>query len=178
MPGDLILVSSLKPGIIARAIRRVQLRGGYHPDDACWEHAAVYIGSESICEANRNGVNIKPIFDYMCSHLIRIRRNPNLTSDQRWSLAVHAVRMKNFRYGFMSIVELYFKSRKGFWHNEDTPIQFPKSSVYCSQLYANAHGKICVTALGNNKSGEVTPASLSLDTTLVDVDTITWVKIA
>lgn len=156
----------------------MQLRGGYGPDDARWEHAAVYIGGGDICEATRNGVNIKPIFGYLRSHLIRVRRNPDLTLDQRWNLAVHALRMKNYRYGFMSIVELHIKSIKGFWYNEDTPIHFPKSSVYCSQLYVNAHGKISKTALGNNKSGEDTPASLSLDTTLMDIKTLSWVKIA
>lgn len=175
--GDLILFSSITPGLIPRSIRRVQLRGGYDEEDARWEHAAVYIGSEKICEATRHGVNVKPIYGYIGSHLIRVRRNLLLTTDEGWRLAIESLQLRNYRYGFFSILELYFKSRHGFWQGEGKPVSFPKSSVYCSELYADAHVKICNTALGNKKSGEITPASLSLDLALRDVP-LSWIKIA
>lgn len=171
-----MLISAISPGFIARAIRRVQYRGGYADEDARWEHAAVYIGSGAICEASRKGVNVESIFDYIGSHLIRVRRNTSLTSDQGWNLAVHALLMKKYRYGFWSVVGLYVKSKVGFWRNQGKPISFPKRSVYCSELYADAHVKICDVALGNLKSGEATPASLSLSSKLGDVS-LSWVKI-
>lgn len=175
-PGDLVLVSSITPGLIASAIRRVQAQGGYGGQDARWEHAAVYIGSSAICEATRAGVSVSSMYDYMGSHLIRVRRNIALTSDQGWNLAVHALQQKGYRYGFSSILGLYLKSRIGFWHRQGKPVSFPKSSVYCSELYADAHVKICGVALGNLKSGEVTPASLSLESALSDIP-LSWVKI-
>lgn len=177
LPGDLILVSAIKPGFIGKAIRSVQEKGGYAKDDARWEHAAVYIGSGALCEANRKGVSIGSIFDYADQHLIRVRRNDTLTQDQRWELAVNALKQQNYSYGFFSIVSIVWKARSGFWNGQGKPISFPKSAVICSELYADAHVKVCGQALGNLRSGEVTPASLSMDHALIDVQT-QWVKIA
>ncbi len=43
-------------------------------DDARWHHAAMYIGDANICEATASGVNLVPIFDYVGTHLLRLRR--------------------------------------------------------------------------------------------------------
>ncbi|WP_374090458.1 hypothetical protein [Methylomicrobium lacus] len=177
LPGDLVLVSALKPGIIGKAIRSVQEQGGYAQDDARWEHAAVHIGSGTLCEATRKGVCVASVFDYAPNHLIRIRRNHALTQDQRWELAVNALKQQNYSYGFFSIGSILWKSRKGFWNTQGKPISFPKRAVICSELYADAHVKVCGQALGNLRSGEVTPASLSMDQSLADVQT-QWVRIA
>lgn len=176
LPGDLILVSALTPGFIGQAIRSVQKNGGYAPEDSRWEHAAVYIGSGALCEANRKGVCIGSIFDYADNHLIRIRRNNSLNQDQRWELAVNALKQQNYSYGFASIVSILWKARNGFWIPQGKPISFPKSAVICSELYADAHVKVCGQALGNLRSGEVTPASLSMDHTLVDIP-LRWLRI-
>lgn len=176
-PGDLILFSSINPGWIPRMIRKVQARGGYDNLDAQWEHAAVYIGNHGICEATKKGVEANRIFDYIGSHLIKVRRNPNLTLDQGWKLVTHALLLKDYRYGFFSVAELFIKANSGFWSQDGKPLSFPKSSVFCSELYADAHVKACNMALGNLMSGEVTPASLSLDTNLVDVS-LSWVRIS
>ena len=174
-PGDLILVSSLKPGFIANSIRKVQKKGGYLECHAKWEHAAVYIGSGAICEANRNGVVVDTIFRYSCDHLIRVRRNTTLTKDQGWELAVNALKRQNCSYSMLSIVNLYFKSLVGF-HRAGSSINFPKSAIICSELYADSHVKVCGQVLGNVHNGEITPASLSNDSLLTDLQ-INWNKI-
>lgn len=176
LPGDLILVSAIKPNFIAKAIRRIQEKGGYASDDARWEHAAVYIGSGTLCEANRHGIRIVSIFDYTGSHLIRVRRNNSLTKDQRWELAVNALKKKNYSYNFFSIISIVWKAYNGFWTEQGKAISFPKSAVICSELYADAHVQVCSIVLGNLRSGEITPASLSIDRALSDVPTC-WMVI-
>lgn len=178
LPGDLILVSSVFPGFIGRAIRKVQKKGGYSDDDACWEHAAIYIQGDTICEATRSGVQIGSLFEYIGAHKIRVRRNPGLTQDKRWNLVVNALQQRDYAYGFGAVVGLCLKAHIGFWKpNGGKPLSFPKRAVYCSELYADAHVKACGVALGNLKSGETTPASLSLDSTLQDVQ-VGWLKIS
>jgi len=178
-PGDLVLVSAIKPDFIAKAIRSVQKKGGYANDDARWEHAAVHIGTGALCEANRKGVCLGHIFDYADSHLIRIRRNPLFDKDKGWELAVEALKQKqkNYSYNFSSIVNLLLNSRNGFWQAENIKKnRFPKRAVICSELYADSHVMVCSQALGNLRSAEITPASLSIEKLLVDVKT-NWVKI-
>lgn len=162
--------------MIGKAIRSVQTMGGYAHEDARWEHAAVYIGDGALCEANRKGVQIGSIFDYAADHLIRIRRNTSLTQDERWELVVNALKQQNYHYGFLSICSILWKARGGFYRSQGKPVSFPKSAVICSELYADAHVRVCGQALGNLRSGEVTPASLSIDTTLHDVPA-QWVTI-
>ena len=175
-PGDLILVSAVKPDLIARSIRSVQIRGGYHQDDARWEHAAVYIGAGAICEATRQGVQPKPIYEYIGQHLIRVRRNQKLTVDEQWRVAVEALIKQDFSYSFWSAAALLAKSRNGFWNFQRGPIKQPKRATICSQLYADAYTKVTGQTLGNVQSGETTPASLSSDSTLVDVQSA-WLTI-
>lgn len=179
LPGDLILVSANKAGLIAKAIRRVQAMGGYASADSRWEHAAIYIGSESICESERSGVQINSIYKYIGSYSLRVKRNVHLTPDQRWNLVVYALIQKNYSYGFFSAFDLFIKSIKGYWIHQGSPINstFPTKSVYCSQLFADAHVKACGVPLGNLNSGEASPASLSLDPKLIDV-AVSWLKIA
>ena len=178
LPGDLVLFSAINPDCIAKAIRKVQEVGGYSKDDARWEHAAVYIGDEAICEATRRGVRIGSLYDYLLKYKIRFRRNDSLTQDQRWNLAVHALRLqKIYKYGFYSIVELYFKSKIGFWKGNKSPKSFPKRSVYCSELYGEAHFRASGIYPKNNRSDEITPACLSSNTTSLRDVHVPWVKI-
>ena len=41
-PADLLLVASIIPDAAARQIVSAQARGGYAPEDARWQHPAVY----------------------------------------------------------------------------------------------------------------------------------------
>lgn len=177
-PGDLILFSSTAPNFIGKGIRKVQEKGGYNERDAMWEHAAVYIMSDIICEATRAGVRVSSLYEYMGSHKIRVRRNEKLTDNERWALVVHALKQQNYAYGFLSVFGLVVKSKIGFWKpTGQKGSKYPKRAVYCSELYADAHVTACNTALGNVVSAEYTPASLSVDAHLTDV-AVNWVKIS
>lgn len=130
LPGDLILFSSVNAGFIGKAIRKIQEIGGYNSDDASWEHAAIYIQADTICEAVRSGVKIGSIFGYMGSHRIRIRRNPKLSVDERWSLVVNAIQQRDYAYGYLSVLSLAIKAHIGFWKQSGSNVLvFPKRRV-------------------------------------------------
>src|SRR5205807_7387 len=45
----------------------------------------------NICEATRKGVCYSPLYPYIGHHRIRVRRDPALTMDERWRIAVSAL---------------------------------------------------------------------------------------
>jgi hypothetical protein len=169
LPGDLILFSAQKPNFVQRRIRAVQTIGGFGPDHARWEHAAVYIGSGAVCEATGSGVGVGDLFTRIETSKIRVRRNPNLSNDERWMLVVHALKQKNYAYGMWSIATLIVGSRFGYWKHKSGPISFPHRTYICSQLYGDSHVAASGTVLCLNQTGIATPAGLSMDTTLQDI---------
>ena len=64
-PADLLLVSSVVPDAVTKQIINTQLRGGFGPDDARWQHAAVYLGDGYVMEATTHGVQYSPIYAYL-----------------------------------------------------------------------------------------------------------------
>jgi hypothetical protein len=168
-PGDLLLVSALNPSRIQGAIERVQRQGGYHAEDARWQHAAVYIGDYGICEATRVGVKAAMIFPYIGDHLIRVRRDPALSSDDSWRVVVQALVRLNYSYSFSSILQLLWQARGGYRAPRNSPRVFSQRVTICSQLYADAYGNVTRKTLDNDVSLPVTPASLSCTPLLQDV---------
>lgn len=175
LPGDLILVSAVKPTLVGNAIRHIQEQN-YAKTHAQWEHAAVYLGSTAICEATRKGVVVDSIYKYIPNHLIKVKRNPSLTNNQQWDLAINALMLKDHSYGFSSILELLWKANRiGRWGCGTT--MYSKRTRICSELYADAHAKSSGIVVGYSSSGlPPTPASLSIEPKLIDIDT-QWVKI-
>ena len=174
LPGDLLLVSALRPGFVQKAIRVVQSQG-YALEHARWEHAAVYIGSGALCEATRKGVSVTTIYAYVRTHLLKLRRNPGLTPDQRWDLAVNALKLQDHTYGFWSIIELLWRARAMESRADGVTVYGTRARI-CSELYADAHAKASGGVVVGNLHSGITPASLSIDTKLVDVP-VSWVKI-
>ena len=174
LPGDLILVSALQPGFVQKAIRTVQSQG-YAMDHARWEHAAVYIGSGALCEATRKGVSVGMIYPYVGKHLLRVRRNQALTPDQRWVLAVNALKLQDHSYGFRAIVELLWSARSIGFRAHGVTVYGTRARI-CSELYADAHAKASGGVVVGNLNSGITPASLSIETKLTDI-ALEWVRI-
>ena len=61
LPGDLILVSNIKPKWTHKIINSVQESLGFNEEDARWHHAAVYLGNGDICEADTDGMGASQI---------------------------------------------------------------------------------------------------------------------
>jgi hypothetical protein len=172
LPGDLILTSAVTPGLIAHNIRAVQRRGGYGEEHACWEHAAIYIGHGILCEATRRGVRREMLSNYVGTHNLRFRRDNSLTTDQRYELAIAALSFQDYSYGMLEVLRLFKAARWGFGNHVKANMKtsgFPKRALICSELYADSYAKVTKRIVGNIAGGEVTPASLSADATLVDV---------
>jgi|ERR1043165_502404 hypothetical protein len=167
-PGDLILFSAIKPGFMSRQIIEAQKRADYHEDDARWHHAAIFAGRTHICEAVPAGVTHREIYDYVSTHLIRVRRAPDLTRDQGWQLLVHAMVHIGKRYSFTSAAKLGVMSFRRFGARTDT--RPPKGMMVCSQLFVDAYSMLTGEVLWEPQAVE-TPAFLSATPKLRDVST-------
>jgi hypothetical protein len=87
-PGDLLLTRELEPDAISTSISDVQARGGYHPNDGRWSHAAMYLGDgDNIVEATFNNladasVRITSLGEYCDGkHSLRFRRPKRIATD-------------------------------------------------------------------------------------------------
>ena len=177
-PGDLLLFSKVHPSWGSRRIIHCQCRGGYaHVYDACWHHAAVYLGDESLCEATPIWVRHGRIDPYIGEYFVRIRRDYSLTPNQGWRIAINALTRVGTPYSLPGIARLGFQSMRGYWKPWPGTSRLGARSVVCSKLYAEAYTAVTGRTLENSVGNETTPAFLSRTSQLKDVPT-TWLRIA
>jgi hypothetical protein len=180
--GDLVLFSQFEPDYGSRAIRFAQQNLGFIPDDARWNHAAVYMDNDFICDATPFwGVRYRKIYDYIGHYALRVRRDPLLSDKERTQIAIQAAsHLRNpyclrelGRIGAQSLRRLLLPQFVDAWPNN--------SGLICSTLYANAYYRATSKTLQNPASGEpvetVTPAFLSYTRRLVDVE-CAWLSIS
>jgi hypothetical protein len=179
LPGDLLLFSAINPGRISQSLIKGQERGGHAPEDARWHHAAVYLGDGiNICEAvPRKGVRYTPIYQYIGGYLLRIRRDPTLTPDQRWQIAMQSLTRLGSSYGFRRILSLTRQSWQGYWQPDNRlPLLVVVRTLICSQLFSDSYSMVTGRLLVQQPHGIVKPADLSFALQLTDVET-TWLRI-
>jgi hypothetical protein len=82
----------------------------------------------------------------------------------------------NSSYSYGSILKLWWQSGYGRLSKRYIPRVPSPWSVICSQLYADAYGKVCKRTLDDDVYRPVTPASLSCTDCLQDVPT-NWLTI-
>jgi uncharacterized protein YycO len=174
-PGDLLLFSALTPSWVSKRIINAQIEGGYGQRDAYWHHAAVYIGRYTICEAQGRKVRVGPLYDYVGSHRILIRRDQALDSNAQWEIAINAMDRLRQPYALMTALKLGWQSRRGFWRL--TEITASGRAAICSQLYSEAYSKTTGKFLIQGKLGILIPADLSLADRLTDIQ-VDWLKIS
>ena len=170
--GDLILIASIDEdrSKAAAAIRKAQSIAGYNDRDARWYHAAVYLGFDfRICEATRKGVKTASLLDYAATHLVRIRRAPQLDAETGWKISVLAACHIGTPYNVLSILKLAGRARKGYWLPRSDSAHVG-SGMICSELYADSYAAATGRTLWNHLSREVTPAYLSLTDQLSDIE--------
>lgn len=170
-PGDLILLSALKPGRISRKIIATQRKGGFAEQDARWHHAAIYLGKSRICEAIPTGVKTSFIYRYVGSHLIRVRRGIALSPEDGWEIVLNVMYMRGWNYSWLTPIQMLFQSNRGFW-NELVRLPFgSRRAVICSELFADAYSLATGIVLGNTAGATPTPAFLSNTQRLQDLGT-------
>lgn len=175
-PGDLLLFSAANPTVISRRVIEAQLRGGYAEEDARWHHAAVYVGDARICEALARGVTADFVYKYVGTHRIRVRRDPLLTPEEGYDVAVRALVRSHWTYSFATLLRLLRHSWRGF-HAEPPVLPFASSrAVICSVLYADAYSAVTKRVLGNAAGAVPVPAFLSGTPSLEDVESH-WLSI-
>lgn len=175
-PGDLLLVSSIVPDLAAKQIIEAQVRGGFIPDDARWQHAAVYLGDGYVIEATLHGVQYVPIFPYLGNHRLRLRRPLGLSDEDRWRIAIQAAVRANERYGVRSIFRLYLQSFRGLWRTKVSALKAQSRSIICSQLYSDSYSTITGRLLTRTIAVTITPAALSQSDAFEDVP-LFWMTI-
>ena len=177
-PGDLILVSEVTPGIISRAITQTQLRMGFAQIDARWQHAAMYIGKDLICEATRDGVKAVHLYKYLTKpHLIRLRREPTLSDVQRLQMVVEALQMLSYQYSVGSVYNLVWRNWRRRFGLLNGPVVLTPGATICSQMYNDAFGLAHGQPAVFTPHWTVTPADLSRTPNLQDVPSLQWVQI-
>jgi cell wall-associated NlpC family hydrolase len=174
-PGDLILFSAVEPALFSKAIIGAQADGGYSEFDAAWHHVAVFVGGYEICEAQNGKVRISPIFDYVGSHRILVRRDVSLDDETRSRIMADAIKQLQKPYGWLAALRLGIQSRFGFWQRNE--VRASQHAAICSQLYADAYTRVTNKLLILGKLGTPMPAGLSLTAALKDVS-VDWLKIS
>jgi len=168
LPGDVVLVSSVHPGWVTRRIIETQSRK-YHPDHARWQHAAIYMGNGFLAEATTRGVKYHPVQNYVGHYYLNVRRNPDLTTDERWLVAIEAgVRLRE-AYRFADILIIYWRSFAKLGRQIHPNSMIQASSVICSQLCQDAHAKVTNRLIVSLAVNPVVPAALSQTEMLNDV---------
>ena len=168
LPGDLVLMSKIQPDLNQRAIIGAQERGGFEPLDARWQHAAVYLGENGLCEAAGSGVRVSSLItEYVGSHLLRVRR-PDLDVHERYRLCMKSLTRTPEPYDWLGAFVLLLQSVSGFWRQGPRSVLPPHSGpVICSELYAWSYLQVASRLLVKPDPGRpLTPADLSMSTEL------------
>lgn len=168
-PGDLVLVSAIKPSFVSEHIIRVQ-KTKYADEDARWHHAGVYIGDNFICEALRSGVIHTSIDKYIDIHKIRVRRDFSLDLEEGYKIAIEALCRLHYKYSLGSIVKLLYQSK---FDAHLQPRDFSSATTICSQLFADAYGAVTRRTIDKRADIPITPAALSANSILKDVE-LSW----
>ncbi len=176
LPGDILLFSDVKPGFIGKTIQKVQTDCGYAPADAMWQHAAIYVGNEHMCEAVFPKLRFHPIYGDVTKRYIRVRRMPDLTREHRYEIAIIGLTKLGSWYGWPELMQV-LKLRGRMWVGQKSVNQRLFKRI-CSQHVTASYGKAIGAVLSKNAGFDraTTPADLSLTTDLQDV-AVHWQQI-
>lgn len=178
-PGDVLLFRHATPTFFQKQIQSFQTRGGYSVEDACWTHAAIYMGEGlSVCEATIPGwqvwdgkVTVSELYKYVGSHHVRVCRSADVVDrEMGWNIVVHALRQLGKPYDLQRIADFarsMFRQR-GFW-SFDIGERVSRHALICSTLYADAYNAVTGRTMGEKTNGICVPAFLSQCHGLKDV---------
>lgn len=171
--GDLILFAGCRPTVVGGLITAAQVRSGHAPRDAGWTHAAIYLQRGQICEAVRGGVRCTSLLEYVPTHRIRARRDPTLTAEEPFLIALEAMTRLNERYSTGQLGRIAKRLLAGLWRPEPAEVEHP---TICSQVYADSFAATTERFVIPGRTRDITPADLSATPTLVDVR-LGWLRI-
>lgn len=176
LPGDLILMRDINPGIAGRLVAHAQIRAGFSQDDGCWTHATIYLYDDFLVEAVPfRGIRARTLYLDVPHRILRVRRRLQLTEIERYKIALRALRLIGSRYSLWSAFKMGWGMLSGVW-NENSARRLD-TVVICSNAFSDAYADITKSVLNQCPVGEsVLPAHLSATDDLVDID-IGWVSV-
>jgi hypothetical protein len=175
-PGDLILSFSRNPGFIERGIVATQHKIGFSDEHSRWTHASVFLYEDHIVEAIPfAGVVTRSLYLDVPQSVLLVRRFPGLDQDQKYKIALSALRSLGSRYNGMKALRAGVGALLGEWRrpwfNTEGRI------TICSKVYHDAHVEIHRQMLeGCQLNDLITPAHLRATASLLDVP-VPWLAV-
>jgi hypothetical protein len=175
-PGDLILSFRRNSGFVDKQIKKTQRSIGFSEEDARWTHAAVFLYEDHIVEAVPfAGVVTRSLYLGIPESVLLVRRYPGLSPDQKYKIALSALRSLGSRYDGMKVLRAGLGARLGGWQRPW--FQSERRITICSKVYHDAHVEIHRQMLeGCALNDLITPAHLSATTSLQDVP-VPWLAV-
>jgi hypothetical protein len=171
------LSRSVSPGSIDKGIEAVQIARNCASDDAQWTHAAVFLYEDFVLEAVPfRGVIARSLYEDVPDSILRVRRNPTLSAEERYKIALCAARMLGSRYGYGPALTLGLQTLLAP-RSQRTWTPYFRSVIICSKVFFDAHSEITLQLLRNCDLNECIPAHLSETPDLEDVS-VPWLKLA
>lgn len=186
LPGDLILVSATRLSL-AHVFQRItnwvtirtQQKGGFHLKDARWQHAAVYLDGYTICEALPfEGVRCSSLMKYVGRHLIRVRRDPSLSADDQFRIALDSLKRLRLRYDYFALARILWRAFTGFLSRSLDQDWRRDNAFHCSRHYLLAYTGVTGKLLNKVSPDQSVPADLSAAGELQDVGELRWLQIS
>jgi hypothetical protein len=179
-PGDLLLVSPLKPGLNARLIQWAQEQV-HRAEDQVWIHAAIYLGDNAIVEIDGSGVRVNLLFKYVATHKMlfrRVQRPQGGDIDQVTGYRIVVAALKEFRqpYAYGDIATTAWDCFVGRM-NPAAKQGVRSTGSICSDFFNEA-----VFVATNQYAAAITrlpvqPADLSASRSMRDLD-IGWTRLS
>jgi hypothetical protein len=178
-PGDLLLVSPLKPGPNARLIQWAQKRV-HRPTDAQWMHAAIYLGDNALVEIDGGGVQVSLLFKYARTHRMLFRRVLDGAAkdiDEATGFRIAIAALKEFKrdYAYGNIVVTAYDCVLGRTRPA-SPKAVRSSGAICSDFFNEVVFATCNRPAAPIARLPLQPADLSASKLMRDID-VPWAQL-